>query len=140
MKIIIDMIPDLLWLKDIGIWDVYRKESGHDYDIEEELDWLQGNLQGWAAFNPETGEVLGFVLALLNDFDFGVVTMLSSIYVLPKYRTKDVDRRLYEAVRAWSKIIGVNKVAVLADNMRVAKWVFRRYKPTRIYTLLVKDI
>jgi len=134
----IHILYDLLWLKREGIWDKYVKDSGHVHDLEDEIKYLKGNFYGWVAMY--NSEAIGFVLATPTDFDMCPTLLATSMWIDPKYRASNVDKLFFETMEMWSSINGLECLAVMSDDIRIAKWIARRYKPDGFYILQTRKV
>lgn len=140
MSIIINRLPDPMILKEIGIWDKYKEESNHIHSLEEEIDYLNGNVLAWVAVDTESQEIVGFTLATTADHGMEAMLQGFSAYVAPEYRKLKVMEMMWDSMEMCAKIWKIPRIGAPIDDMRLLEWGCKLIQPDQIYLLLVKDI
>ena len=132
---------DLMDLKKLGLWQEYEKEANPDYSIEELVTrYPNGGLYGWVVFDNDNNEVTGFVLAVTTDYNLKSAILITNMYIRPRYRLTNVDALLYEGAEILGRMIKAEYVYIMVDDIRIAKWVLRRYPPDDVAVLLARKI
>lgn len=128
-------------LKRTGMWEEYEKQASPDHDLDFMLNYYRnGGMYGWVAFDKDRKQFAGFVLAVYTDYDLEPAMLGSNVYIRPEYRLTNIDALLYEGIWIFAKSIGAKHICVLADDMRVARWILRRYAPNNVVILLERKV
>lgn len=135
------MLPDLSYLKQCGLWQKYAEAANPDYDLDFMIDYYKdGGLYGWVAIDKDKKEPVAFLLAVLTDYNLEPAFLGTNIYIKPGYRLTNLDAMLYDCMKIFAKMLKVKHLCVMVDDMRIAKWVLRRYAPDNVVIMLERTI
>jgi GNAT superfamily N-acetyltransferase len=135
------MLNPVSELKQTGMWEDYEKEANPDFTFDYMLEYYKdGGLYGWVAYDKDRKQYAGFVLGIYTDYNLEPALLGSNVYIKPEYRSANIDAMMYEAIWLFAKIIGVKHILVMADDMRVARWILRRYAPNNVVILMERKV
>lgn len=135
------MLHNLLDLKKWGLWQEYEKEADPDYTLEHMIEYYKdGGLYGWVAIDKDRKQLAGFVLAVLTDYNLEPAFLGTNVYIKPEYRLTNIDALMYDGIKVFAKILKVKHICVMADDMRIARWILRRYAPDNVVILLERTV